>query len=191
LLASSLRWSHQVPERAEVPVAAFTLRLVRSGSAAVSRRRPRGGRGFRRWRVPGWQVRAAGGVPGSDSGCGGRLFLLHHIAGRGQVGDDAAGAALGDAHAGRDAAQPHGPGRAMHSSTRAWLVRKLQLATSRMLPNSRNLLLVFGCECSLRDTHRNSAAEGGQLPGATGGAHAHRHGHHHGCAHGARNAASG
>jgi hypothetical protein len=60
----------------------------------------------------------------------------------------------------------------MHISTRAWLVMKVQFATSRMLPNYGNLLLVFGCEYSLRDTHRNSAAEGGQLPGATGGAHA-------------------
>ena len=35
------------------------------------------------------------------------VFLLHHVAGFGQVGDDAAGAALGDVHAGRDVAQPH------------------------------------------------------------------------------------
>jgi hypothetical protein len=34
-----------------------------------------------------------------------------------------------------------------------------------MPPNSGNELLVFGCECNVRDTHRNSAAEGGQLPG--------------------------
>ena len=40
---------------------------------AAARRAPRGGRGRRRWRVPGWRVRAAGGVPGSGSGCGGRL----------------------------------------------------------------------------------------------------------------------
>jgi hypothetical protein len=32
----------------------------------------------------------------------------------------------------------------------------------------------------VNDTHRNSAAEGGQLPGATGGAHAHRPGFYHG-----------
>src|SRR5271170_6696848 len=34
-----------------------------------------------------------------------------------------------------------------------------------MSPNSGNRLLVFGCECNVSDTHRNSAAEGGQLPG--------------------------
>ena len=34
-----------------------------------------------------------------------------------------------------------------------------------MLSNSGNGLLVFGCERSVSDTHRNSAAEGGQLPG--------------------------
>src|SRR6202050_5088670 len=40
-----------------------------------------------------------------------------------------------------------------------------QCATMNMQPNSGNRLLVFGCECSVSDTHRNSAAEGGQLPG--------------------------
>jgi hypothetical protein len=35
------------------------------------------------------------------------VFLLHHVAGCGQVGDDAVGAALGAAQAGRDVAQPH------------------------------------------------------------------------------------
>ena len=34
-----------------------------------------------------------------------------------------------------------------------------------MPSNSGNELLVFGCECSVSDTHRDSAAEGGQLPG--------------------------
>ena len=47
----------------------------------------------------------------------------------------------------------------------AWLVRKVQFATTNMPPNSGNKLLVFGCECNVNDTHRNSAAEGGQLPG--------------------------
>src|SRR6266704_455095 len=78
---------------------------------------------------------------------------------------------------------------AMHSSTRAWLVRKVQFATISMLPDSGNKLLVSGCERSVQDTHRTSAAEGGQLPGATGGAHAGRPGDHRGRAHGARNAA--
>jgi hypothetical protein len=34
------------------------------------------------------------------------------------------------------------------------------------------MLLVTGCKRSVQDRHRNSAAKGGQLPGATGGAHA-------------------
>ena len=58
------------------------------------------------------------------------------------------------------------------------LVRKVQFATMNMPSNSGNKLLVFGCECSVSDTHRISAAEGGQLPGATGGAHARRPGSH-------------
>ncbi len=47
----------------------------------------------------------------------------------------------------------------------AWLVRKVLFATMNMPPNSGNRLLVFGCECNVNDTHRNSAAEGGQLSG--------------------------
>jgi hypothetical protein len=35
------------------------------------------------------------------------VFLPDGVAGRGQVADDAVGAALGDAHRGRDVAQPH------------------------------------------------------------------------------------
>ena len=34
-----------------------------------------------------------------------------------------------------------------------------------MPSNSGNKLLVFGFECNVNNTHRNSAAEGGQLPG--------------------------
>jgi len=59
------------------------------------------------------------------------VLLLDHVAGLGQLGDDAVSAALGDAQPGRDVAQPRSraPGsRAMHISTRAWLVRKLQFA---------------------------------------------------------------
>jgi hypothetical protein len=47
----------------------------------------------------------------------------------------------------------------------AWLVRTVQFAIMNMPQNSGNKLLVFGCECNVSDTHRNSAAEGGQLPG--------------------------
>jgi hypothetical protein len=75
------------------------------------------------------------------------VLLLDDVAGLGQVGDDAVGAALGDAQAGRDVAQPRSraPGSgAMRSSTRAWLVRMLQLATIlSTLPDSGNELLVF------------------------------------------------
>jgi len=35
------------------------------------------------------------------------VLLLHHVAGCGQVGDDPVGAAIGDARAGRDVAEPH------------------------------------------------------------------------------------
>jgi hypothetical protein len=61
------------------------------------------------------------------------VFLLHHVAGFGQAGDDAVGAALGDVQAGRGVAQPHARSWAMHSSTRAWLARKLQLTTLKNL----------------------------------------------------------
>jgi hypothetical protein len=36
------------------------------------------------------------------------VFLRDHVAGLGQVGDDAVGAALGDAQPGRDVTQPRG-----------------------------------------------------------------------------------
>src|SRR6266516_3264818 len=62
---------------------------------------------------------------------------------------------------------------AMHSSTRAWLVRKVQFAIINRLPDSGNKLLVSRCGRRVQDRHRASAAKGGQLPGATGGAHAH------------------
>ena len=57
------------------------------------------------------------------------VVLLDHVAGSGQASDDAAGAALGDARAGRDVALLRAQWRAMRSNARAWLVRKLQLAT--------------------------------------------------------------
>src|SRR5258705_13517482 len=57
------------------------------------------------------------------------VFLLRRVAGCGQVGDDAVGAALAAARAGRDVAEPHTGSRAMHSSNRAWLVGTLQLVT--------------------------------------------------------------
>src|SRR6266705_2188865 len=39
----------------------------------------------------------------------------------------------------------------------AWLVRTVHFAAMNMLSNSGNELLVFGCEYSVNDTHRNSA----------------------------------
>ncbi len=47
----------------------------------------------------------------------------------------------------------------------AWLVRTVQFAATNMPLNSGSKLLVFRCECNVSATHRNSAAEGGQLPG--------------------------
>ncbi len=49
--------------------------------------------------------------------------------GLGEVGDGAVGAALGDAQAGRDVTQPAPGWCAIHSSTRAWVVRKPELTT--------------------------------------------------------------
>src|SRR5260370_21325208 len=84
------------------------LSLVRAGSAAASRRRPRGGPGLRRWRVAGWRVRAAGG--GLDLGpVAAAVSLLDHLAGCGQVGDDAVVAAPGDVQAGPAVAPPPPP----------------------------------------------------------------------------------
>src|SRR6266480_4001941 len=78
---------------------------------------------------------------------------------------------------------------AMHSSTRAWLVRKVQFAIINRLPDSGNKLLVSRCGRRVQDRHRTSAAKGGQPPGGTGGAHAHRPGYRHRRGHGARSAA--
>ena len=47
----------------------------------------------------------------------------------------------------------------------AWLVRTARFAAMNMPLDSGNRLLVFSCGCSVSGTHRNSAAEGGQLPG--------------------------
>ena len=57
------------------------------------------------------------------------VFLLHHVPGCGEIGDEAVGAAFSDV---RVAAMSRSrtPGSwAMNSSTRAWLVRKPQLTT--------------------------------------------------------------
>lgn len=56
-------------------------------------------------------------------------------------------------------------GSAIRTLAGAWLVRKVRFAAMNMPSNSGNKLLVFGCGCNVSDAHRNSAAEGGQLPG--------------------------
>ena len=79
-----------------------------------------------------------GGVPGAGSGhrqlgldlvaVAAAVFLPDQVAGLGQVSDGAVGAALGDAQAAA-MSRSRAPGScAMHSSTRAWVVRKPQLA---------------------------------------------------------------
>jgi len=57
------------------------------------------------------------------------VFVLDHVAGCGQVGDDALRSVMSRLAA---MSRSRAPGsRATHSSTRAWLVRKLQLVTRR------------------------------------------------------------
>ena len=56
-------------------------------------------------------------------------------------------------------------GSAIRTLAGAWLVRTARFAAMNMPSDSGNRLLVFSCECSVSGTHRNSAAEGGQLPG--------------------------
>jgi len=92
------------------------------------------------------------------------VFVLDDVPGCGQVGDDAVGAALGAARAGRDVASRTPGSRAMRSSTRARLVRTLQLATRRMLAISRNLLLVCYCECRLRADTRDQPPTAARVP---------------------------
>jgi len=50
----------------------------------------------------------------------------------GEISDNHHVLAPGDAQAGRDVAQSAPASRAMYSSTRAWLVRKPQLATPKV-----------------------------------------------------------
>jgi hypothetical protein len=49
----------------------------------------------------------------------------------------------------------------MHGSARARLARKVQFAAINMSRNSRKILLVTGCERSVKGRHRNSAVKGG------------------------------
>jgi hypothetical protein len=89
---------------------------------------------------PGGGVRAAGS--GLDLvAVAAAVFLLDHVAGCGQAGDDAVGAALGDVQAGRDVARPRALVGGMNNSARVWLVRKPQLLTL----NSRSLFPETSC----------------------------------------------
>ena len=92
-------------------------------------------------------------------------FLRDGVAGYGQIGDDAVGAAFGMPRL-TATSRNRAPGsRAMHGSARAWLVGKLQLATLDTLPkNSRNTLLVSDCRCRLGADTGETAADGDQLP---------------------------
>ena len=71
--------------------------------------------------------------------------------------------------AGRERARAPASARAEGAPIRtpagAWLVRTARFAAMNMPLDSGNRLLVFSCGCSVSGTHRNSAAEGGQLPG--------------------------
>src|SRR5712692_8573644 len=99
------------------------------------------------------------------------VFLLDHVVGLGQVGDDAVGAALGDAHAGRDVAQPHA--RVMCDAQQDPAVIGQEAPArhaSKTTTHSRNLLLVFNCGCRLRGDTGTSRRRRPTCPGVTGGA---------------------
>ena len=106
------------------------------------------GQDFGRWRFPGWLavLGAAGGAPGIWERLRRPSFLPGHVAGCGQAADDAAGAALGDAQAARDVAQPHArrADRPQHGSGEWSLAGQfaacLQVAQDRGYP----AVVVFG-----------------------------------------------
>ena len=98
------------------------------------------------------------------------VFLFHHIAGFGEVGDDAVGAALGDAQAGRDVAQSRArvmgdvqqhPGVAGQETPARHPLKPISI--------SRNLLLVSNCGCRLRADTGISRRRRPRCPGVTGG----------------------
>ena len=153
------------------------LRLVRSRSAAVSHAGKKGqdfadgalpGGGFRQRQVRLDLVAVAAAV-----------FLLHHVAGLGEVGDDAVGGALGDAQARRDVAQPRArvvrdaqqhPGVGSQETPVRHARKLAQLVSGNTLPASgsiwvnisRNLLLVFWNQRNVACRHRGPAVAGGQ-----------------------------
>jgi hypothetical protein len=73
------------------------------------------------------------------------VFLLDDVPGCGQVGDDAVGATVGDAHAGRDVKQSHARvGDAQQNPGRGWSETPALHASQGIVQNfSRNRLLVF------------------------------------------------
>jgi hypothetical protein len=106
------------------------VRCVRSASVKASRRCRPGGPGPRRRAFP------AGGFRQRQVRLdlvtvAAAVLLLDDVAGLGQAGDDTVGAAPGDAQAG-PMSRSRIPGScAMHSSTRAWLVRKASSPRSK------------------------------------------------------------
>ena len=93
------------------------------------------------------------------------VFLLRHVAGCGQVGDDAVGAAPGAARAGprcRGAARPR-RGRCTAATGRGWSGHSSS-SPRRGVTISRNLLLVSYCERSLRADTRDQPPTAAKVP---------------------------
>jgi hypothetical protein len=83
------------------------------------------------------------------------------LPGLGRAGDGAVGAGFGDARLAAKSRTRTSGSWAMHGSARARLARKVRFATINMSQNSRNKLLVTGCERSVQGRYRNSAVNGG------------------------------
>ena len=77
-----------------------------------------------------WLLPAVGELePGSDSMAG---FVLDHVPGLVQLGDDPVGTSLGDVERMGDVSNRTPGSWAMQTKARPWLVRKLQLAMGRL-----------------------------------------------------------
>ena len=87
------------------------------------------------------------------------------LPGLGRAGDGAVGAGFGDARLAAKSRTRTSGSWAMHDSARARLARKVQFATINMSRNSRNKLLVTGCERSVQGRYRNSAVNAANYPG--------------------------
>ncbi len=127
------------------------------------------------------------------------VFLLHHVTGCGQVGDDAAGTASGDAQAGPRcrAAARSGRGRCTAAPGRGWPGNSSSPPLQNLSTVSRNLLLVFNCECRLwtdhRIRHRDQPPTAAKVPPGSpeGAAHGPHHCRARGAAHPAQAVAGG